>query len=55
MMKLVVALLGYKPKNVTRKKTKPVKKKSTANIEKKFKRLLREGYSPNRARYLAKL
>jgi hypothetical protein len=54
MMKLVVALLGYKPKNVTRKKTKPVKKPA-ANIEKKFKRLLMEGYPPNRARYLAKL
>ena len=54
MMKFVVALLGYKPKNVTRKKATSAKK-SAANIEKKFKRLIREGYSPNRARYLAKL
>jgi hypothetical protein len=54
MMKLIVALLGYKPKNVTRKKATP-DKKSAANIEKKFKHLVKEGYSPNRARYLARL
>jgi hypothetical protein len=54
MMKLVVALMGYKPKNVTRKKASPAKK-TAANIEKKFKRLVREGYSLNRARYLSKL
>jgi hypothetical protein len=54
MMKLVVELLGYKPKNVTRKKASPVKK-STANIEKKFKRLVMDGYSINRARYLSRM
>ena len=52
MMNFLVALLGYKPKNVTRKKPTPVKK---VNIEKKFKRLLKSGYSVNRARYLSKL
>ena len=53
-MNFVVALLGYKPKNVTRKKATPVKK-SAADIEKKFKRLVRDGYSPNRARYLSRM
>ena len=52
-MNFLVALLGYKPKNVTRKKaTPPVKK---VNTEKKIKRLLKSGYSVNRARYLSKL
>jgi len=53
-MNFVVALLGYKPKNVTHKKATPVKK-SAVDIEKKFKRLVREGYSPNRARYLSRM
>jgi len=54
MMKFIVALMGYKPKDVTRKKANP-HKKSTSNIEKKFKRLVKNGYSINRARYLAKM
>ena len=52
MMKLVVSLLGYKPKEI---KHTPRKKKTEANIEKKFKRLLMNGYSINRARYLSKM
>jgi len=51
-MKLVVAFLGYKPKEI---KQTPRKKKTEANIEKKFKRLLMNGYSINRARYLSKM
>jgi transposase-like protein len=54
MMKFVVELLGYKPRNVTRKKKSPVKK-SSANMEKKFKRLVMDGYSINRARYLSRM
>lgn len=46
--------MGYKPKNVTRKKASP-QKKSASNIEKKFKHLVMNGYSINRARYLAKM
>lgn len=53
-MNFVVSLLGYKPKNVTRKKASPVKR-SAADIEKKFKRLVKEGYAPNRARYLSRM
>jgi hypothetical protein len=52
MMKLVVAFLGYKPKEI---KQTPRKKKTEANIEKKFKRLLMNGYSINRARYMSKM
>ena len=48
MMKFIVTLLGYKPKDVTRKKTE-------TNIEKKFRRLLKNGYSIDRARYLSRL
>jgi hypothetical protein len=55
MMKLIVALMGYKPKDVTRKRASPQKKKSASNIEKKFKHLVMNGYSINRARYLAKM
>jgi len=54
MMKFIIALLGYKPKDVTRKKASPPKK-SAANVEKKFRRLLKNGYSINRARYLSKM
>ena len=54
MMKFIIALLGYKPKDVTRKKASPPKK-SAANVEKKFKRLVKNGYSINRARYLSKM
>ena len=54
MMKFIVTFLGYNPKDVTRKKASPAKK-SAANIEKKFKRLLKNGYSINRARYLSKM
>jgi len=54
MMKFIVALLGYKPKDVTCKKASPPKKSAT-NIEKKFRRLLKNGYSINRARYLSKM
>ena len=54
MMKFIIALLGYKPKDVTRKKASPPKK-SAANIERKFKSLLKNGYSINRARYLSKM
>jgi transcriptional regulator of NAD metabolism len=48
MMKFIVALLGYKPKDVTRKKNE-------TNIEKKFRRLLKNGYSIDRARYISRL
>lgn len=54
MMKFIVTLLGYKPKDVTRKKASPAKK-SAANVEKKFRRLVKNGYSINRARYLSKM
>lgn len=54
MMKLIVSFLGYKPKDVTRKKASPAKK-SADNIEKKFKRLVKNGYSINRARYLSRM
>ena len=54
MIKFIIALLGYKPKDVTRKKASPPKK-SAANIEKKFRGLLKNGYSINRARYLSKM
>jgi hypothetical protein len=54
MMKFIVTLLGYKPKDVTRKKAS-VAKKSASNTEKKLKRLLKNGYSINRARYLSKM
>ena len=54
MMKFIITLLGYKPRDVTRKKASP-SKKSAANVEKKFKRLLKNGYSINRARYLSKM
>ena len=51
MMNFVVRVLGYKPKEI---KPKPRSKKAT-DIEKKFKRLLKNGYSINRARYLSKM
>lgn len=47
-MMLLVRLLGYKPK---KKKTPPPENK----IEKKFKRLLKNGYSIDQARYFSKL
>ena len=52
MMKLIVTLMGYKPKEI---KQTPRKKKNEANIENKFRRLLKNGYSINRARYLSKM
>ena len=52
MMKLVVALLGYKPKEI---KHTPRKKMTEKDIENKFKRLLKNGYSINRARYLSRM
>ena len=53
MMNFVVRVLGYKPKEI---KPKPrSKKKKETDIEKKFKRLLKNGYSINRARYLSKM
>lgn len=54
MMKFLIALMGYKPKDVTRKKVVP-RKKTASNIEKKVKLLVKNGYSINRARYLAKM
>jgi hypothetical protein len=53
-MKLIVTLLGYNPKNVTRKKANPVKK-SAENAENKFKHLVMKGYSINRARYFSRI
>jgi hypothetical protein len=52
MMNFVVRVLGYKPKEI---KPKPREKKKVTDIEKKFKRLLKNGYSINRARYLSKM
>ena len=52
MMKFIVALMGYKPKEI---KSSPRKKSSETNIEKKFRRLVKNGYSINRARYLSKM
>lgn len=52
MMNFVVRVLGYKPKEI---KPKPRSKKKATDIEKKFKRLLKNGYSINRARYLSKM
>ena len=52
MMKFIVTLLGYKPKEI---KPKPRAKKTEANVEKKFRRLVKNGYSINRARYLSKM
>lgn len=54
MMKFIMSFIEHKPKNVTRKKKAPAKKTNT-NTEKKFKRLLKSGYSINRARYLSKM
>jgi hypothetical protein len=52
MMNFVVRVLGYKPKEI---KPKPRAKKKATDVEKKFKRLLKNGYSINRARYLSKM
>ena len=51
MMKFIVALMGYKPKEI---KPSTRKKMTETNIEKKFRRLVKNGYSINRARYLSK-
>lgn len=49
MMKRIATFLGLKPKP---KKTKPAAKKKTANnIERKFKKLVKNGYSKPQARY----
>jgi hypothetical protein len=53
MMKFIVSLMGYKPKPKT--KTKPKAKKTANNIERKFKRLLKNGYSIPQARYYSTL
>ena len=46
MMKRIATFLGLKPKP---KKPKP--KKTANNIEKKFKKLVKNGYSKPQARY----
>jgi hypothetical protein len=51
MMKRIENFLGLKPKP----KPKIPRKKTEANIEKKFKSLLSDGYSINRARYFSRL
>lgn len=43
MMKIIIDLFGPKPK--------PKPKKTANNIEKKFKRLVKNGYSMPQARY----
>jgi hypothetical protein len=53
MMKFIVSLMGYKPK--PKPKTKPKAKKTANNIERKFKRLLKNGYSIPQARYYSTL
>ena len=45
MMKIIVDLFGPKPK------PKPKPKKTANNIEKKFKKLVKNGYSMPQARY----
>jgi hypothetical protein len=45
--------MGYKPK--PKPKTKPKAKKTANNIERKFKRLLKNGYSIPQARYYSTL
>ena len=47
MMKNIAIFLGLKPKP----KPKPKPKKTANNIEKKFKRLVKNGYSMPQARY----
>jgi hypothetical protein len=53
MMKFIISLMGYKPK--PKPKTKPKAKKTANNIERKFKRLLKNGYSIPQARYYSTL
>jgi hypothetical protein len=47
MMKNIAIFLGLKPKP----KPKPKPKKTANNIEKKFKKLVKNGYSMPQARY----
>jgi hypothetical protein len=50
MMKRIATFLGLKPK--PKPKPKPAGKKKTANnIERKFRRLVKNGYSKPQARY----
>jgi hypothetical protein len=54
-MKRIANFLGLKPKPKPKPKPKIPRKKTEANIEKKFKSLLSDGYSINRARYFSRL
>lgn len=45
---------GFKPKEIKKKKNPSPQPKKPENIEKKFKRLLKNGYSINQARYFSK-
>jgi hypothetical protein len=52
MMKRIATFLGLKPKP---KKPKPKPKKTANNIERKFKKLVKNGYSKPQARYYSTL
>lgn len=51
-MKRIATFLGLKPKP---KKPKPKPKKTANNIERKFKKLVKNGYSKPQARYYSTL
>ena len=53
MMKRIADFLGLKPK--PKPKPKPKAKKTANNIERKFRRLVKNGYSMPQARYYSTL